>query len=423
MKVKSSKAGASGRTTSVTKAKAPEAQKKVAPKKADKFGGSTKAKADKPAAQLPRSGWSSVAEFKKAQTASRALAGLQAGGLQDRPVIRPLYGIVFPLPIDPSLKDHHLEAAAKAALGDKKITMVEVNNLMSIAKSNGTLSKTEKKDLKRLMDNAGQFFDIDALRTLQAFVKDAKPVPDPVIRPLYGMQMPIPLPEGLRNKDLKEALKPMLGDRKISVDEVNTLIKLANDNGGLSKTERADLEKVYDQAPNFLEPDAHFKLGQAIGREPVIRPLYGIVFPVPMTPDLKDKSLKAAAKEILGDRRISSAEVDTLIKAASDNKGLSKTERTDLNRLLTEVGDKFDADAKAKLQAFLKEGSDGLAITHARRDLILGKLDGNESKMHWTSGFPVGTRMVEVPLKNGHTDQYSFTALIPVGAMSPITPS
>jgi len=144
------------------------AQVAKAKPKSDKFGGTTKAKADKPAAQLPRSGWASTEEFKKAARASRDLAGLAAGGVQDRPVIRPLYGIVFPLPIDPKLKDAHLEKAAKDMLGDRKITLTEVNNLIAIAKENGVVSKQEKKDLKRLMDNAGSMFEMDACARCRA---------------------------------------------------------------------------------------------------------------------------------------------------------------------------------------------------------------------------------------------------------------
>jgi hypothetical protein len=427
MKVKNTGRAGSTKATSgakaakaVTKAKAVHTPVAAKAKKAsDNFGGSTKAKADKPAAQLPRSGWASTEEFKKAARASRDLAGLAAGGVQDRPVIRPLYGIVFPLPIDPKLKDAHLEKAAKDMLGDRKITLTEVNNLIAIAKENGVVSKQEKKDLKRLMDNAGSMFEMDALRTLQGFVKDVKPTPDPVIRPLYGVVFPIPLPD-LKNQPLDAFIKTALGDRHITLGEINDLIKIANENGGLTKTERADLEKVYDQAGKYMDADAKFKLGQAIGREPVIRPLYGIVFPIPL-PDLKSSSLKDLAKEVLGDRHVTKSEVEDLIGAAMKNGGLSKTERADLNKLLDEVGDKFDADAKTRLSGFLK-GDDGLKITTARRDHIVGALEKAEGagKMQWANGFPLGTRMVEVPLKHeNHPDGYTYTALIPVGALAP----
>src|SRR5207302_1923448 len=123
-------------------------------------------------------------------------------------------------------------------------------------KSNGHLSKTEKKDLQRLMDNAGQFFDADALRTLQAFVKTDKPVPDPVIRPLYGMNFTIPIPADIKDKKLVDALKNELTDRHISLGEVNTLIDNAKSNNGLSVTERKDLQKILDADGMFFDADA-----------------------------------------------------------------------------------------------------------------------------------------------------------------------
>ncbi len=431
MKVKSTSKKVGGRATgSVAKSKtAAKTAQKSAPKaskgqkaKADRFGGTTKGKAEKPAAQLPRSGWASTEDFKRAARASQQVAGLRAGGLGDRMIVRPMYGLPVPLPLDPGLKGKHLEAAVKGMLGDRRITLAEVSTLIGIAKENGVISKTEKRDLNKLMDDCGQFFDADALRTLQSFVKDQKPMPDPVIRPLYGLVFPVPIPDGMRNKDLKQALAPMIGDRRITLDEVNKLIDLANDNGGLSRTERADLEKVYDQLSSFMEPAAHHRLGQAIGREPVIRPLYGLVMPIPL-PDLKSKNLKDAAKDILNDCHITAAEVDSLTKAAMQNGGLSKTERADLNRLLDEIPERFDADAKTRLQAFLnKAGGDGLKVTEARREHIVGALETAEGagKLTWQAGFPLGARMVEVPLKNeNHPDGFSYTALIPVGALSP----
>src|SRR6185503_17063717 len=53
---------------------APKISAKAKPK-SDKFGGTSKAPADKPAAQLPRSGWANTEDFKKAARASADLAG------------------------------------------------------------------------------------------------------------------------------------------------------------------------------------------------------------------------------------------------------------------------------------------------------------------------------------------------------------
>src|SRR5438309_8604022 len=87
------KTGASGRAQNVKKTE--KASAKPAGAKAKKpdsnFAGTSKDKAQKPSGQLPRSGWTSGAAFADAVKNSRDLTGLKAGGLGERPVIRPLY--------------------------------------------------------------------------------------------------------------------------------------------------------------------------------------------------------------------------------------------------------------------------------------------------------------------------------------------
>jgi hypothetical protein len=72
-----------------------------------------------------------------------------------------------------------------------------------------------------------------------------------------------------------------------------------------------------------------------------------------MTINLRDRGLKNAFVGMLNDSKVSKAEVEKLIESAGDGKGLSKTERKDLEKLLGQVGDKFDADAKVALETFL----------------------------------------------------------------------
>jgi hypothetical protein len=429
-RVSTTKAGASGRATSANKTEkakataataAPAAAKKTK-EASSKFAGTTKEAAQKPAAQLPRSGWTSGTAFAEAAKQSRQLAGLQAGGLGDRPVIRPLYGIVFPMPLDPNLKDADLEKIAKDALGDRTISLDEVNNLIGIAKQNGGLTKTDKSDLKRLMSGFGQYFQADALKTLQQFVSNNKPQPDPVIRPLYGLNFPIPVPADIKDKPLADALRADLEKRHITLDDVNNLITIANKNGGLSREERADLNRVYDELGTFMDPDAKLKLGQAIGREPVIRPLYGLQFPIP-TPDLGDQKLEDALKAAMGDRRITLDEAKTLMDTAKMNGGLTVTERADLQKILDADGPFFDADAKTALTAFLAQpNGDGLKVSTDRRDQILNKMES--SNLEWKTGMPLGERFVEVPLKHElGNDTFTYTALVPVGALAPNAPT
>jgi hypothetical protein len=72
-----------------------------------------------------------------------------------------------------------------------------------------------------------------------------------------------------------------------------------------------------------------------------------------MTISIRDKGLQNAFKTVLDDSKVTKAEVDKLIQSANDGAGLSKTERKDLEKILAQAGDKFDADAKTALQAYL----------------------------------------------------------------------
>lgn len=68
---------------------------------------------------------------------------------------------------------------------------------------------------------------------------------------------------------------------------------------------------------------------------------------------IRDKGLRTAFEGMLSDSRVTRAEVEKLLDSVKDGPGLSKTERADLERLLSRVGDSFEADARAALQAFL----------------------------------------------------------------------
>ncbi|MBN2360182.1 MAG: hypothetical protein JXR83_12090 [Deltaproteobacteria bacterium] len=68
---------------------------------------------------------------------------------------------------------------------------------------------------------------------------------------------------------------------------------------------------------------------------------------------IRDQGLRNIFPSIIADNKIDRADVDKMIEVAKDGPGLSKTERKDLNNILREHGDKFDADAKAALEAFL----------------------------------------------------------------------
>ena len=422
MKVTKNKASTRTSGAKQVQKKATKAAAPTKKAKSDRFGGTTKKPADKPAAVLPRSAFANTEAFKKAARTSRDVIGVP-GGIGERPIVRPMYGLPIPIPLPPHMKDKGLEAGVKDILNDRKINLTEVEALIKIAGDNGGLNKTEKADLKRLMSEAGHFFDLDALKRLQRFVSN-EAAPLPPFRPMYGLPFPIPLPPDVKDKKLKDVLPAILRDRTISADEVEQLITVAKDNRGVTKQERADLERIYHEAQQFFTPDAHRRLGQFLGLEPVIRPLYGLPFVIPL-PEINDKSLKEAAKGILADRTVSVAEVDALIAAAKDNRGLSKTERDDLNRLLSTVGSHFDPAAKAKLEGFLA-GHDGLAVTQARRGQILSAFNKANlaGALPWAPGLPLGVRMVEVPLfSERHPDGFTYTALVPVGALAPGAPT
>ena len=68
---------------------------------------------------------------------------------------------------------------------------------------------------------------------------------------------------------------------------------------------------------------------------------------------LDDRRLKRAAFTMMWDNRISKREVNRLIRSVERGDGMTPTARADLNRLLADVGDKFDADAKERLESYL----------------------------------------------------------------------
>jgi hypothetical protein len=67
----------------------------------------------------------------------------------------------------------------------------------------------------------------------------------------------------------------------------------------------------------------------------------------------RDQGLRRTFAGMMNDNQITKAEVDKLIESTKDGPGLSKTERKDLQKLLTKAGDRFDADAKQSLESYL----------------------------------------------------------------------
>jgi hypothetical protein len=361
VKVKSGSTKSTAKTSGAKATKRAEPEARTAPstkakaKPAEQFAGTQKGAVDRPATQLPRSGWKDTEAFKDAARTARARNGGDASGvIGTRPEIRPLYGLPMEIPL-PKLSDKGLRDAAKNILRDRKITTAEVDALLLAANDNGGLSKTEKRDLKRLMSEVGERFEAAALKKLDKAVNGSSSVDTrPEIRPMYGLPVPVPFTIELQGKKLNDALKPILGDRKITSKEVDALIDVANKNGGLSATERKDLNKLLDEGRAFMDAGAVDKLEMFLGRGgPVIRPLYGLAVPVPFDQKLRDQKLDVAVKQMLGDRKMTLTEVEALIKIADDGRGLSKTERKDLEALLDKAGQFFDPAAKSRLEDYI----------------------------------------------------------------------
>jgi hypothetical protein len=336
-----------------TQASAPKAKAKPA----EEFAGTQRGNVDRPATQLPRSGWKDTEAFKDAARTARARnTGGASSAIGTRPEIRPLYGLPMEIPL-PKLTDKGLRDAAKNILRDRKITSAEVDALLLAAKDNGGLSKTEKRDLKRLMSEVGERFEAAALKKLDKAVNGSgtgSVDTRPEIRPMYGLPVPVPFTIDLQGKKLEDALKPILRDRKINAAEVDTLIGVANKNGGLSARERTDLNKLLDEGRVFMDQGAVDALELFLGRTgPVIRPLYGLPVPLPFDQNMRDKKLDVAVKQMLGDRKMTLTEVEALIKNADDGRGLSKTERQDLETLLDKAGQFFDPAAKRRLEDYV----------------------------------------------------------------------
>ena len=76
----------------------------------------------------------------------------------------------------------------------------------------------------------------------------------------------------------------------------------------------------------------------------------------------RDKGLRRTFEGMMNDNQITKAEVEKLIKSTEDGPGLSKTERKDLQKLLSKAGDRFDADARTALESFL--GGAAAPISH-----------------------------------------------------------
>jgi hypothetical protein len=358
VKVRGTSAKKSSKTSSVKAKRTVTAAPKRSAKKAEQFAGTAKGTVDRPAAQLPRSGWKDTEAFRASARAARDRVGAP-GEVATRPEIRPLYGLPMQIPL-PKLSDRGLRDAAKDILRDRRINVTEVDALIRAAGDNGGLSKTEKRDLKRLMSEVGEHFDIAALRQLQFFVdNDVGPRPD--IRPMYGLPVPVPFPIELRNQKLNDALRTMLGDRKITPAEVDALIAVAVQNGGVSKTERADLLKLLREGAAFMAPAAHAKLERFLGvgippdPSPVIRPLYGLpfAFPGPQVSTMGPMGMGPGVLPASSRPTVELAHAQAFVAAATHNGGLSSMDKSEMRALLA-GGAVFSAQARTVMDDFMR---------------------------------------------------------------------
>lgn len=94
----------------------------------------------------------------------------------------------------------------------------------------------------------------------------------------------------------------------------------------------------------------------------------------------RDKGLRRTFEGMMNDNQITKAEVEKLIQSTEDGPGLSKTERKDLQKLLTKAGDRFDADARTALESFLGGGAGPISheSTVVRSQKAASVTDANE---------------------------------------------
>ncbi len=145
-----------------------------------------------------------------------------------------------------------------------RLKKADINALIDTTADGPGVSKTETKDLQKVLDKFGTNMTPAARRTLEDFLTtQSQPAPT---NTLSGLQLRIQT-AGLRNELSGARGNPsMIEDRTIDNGEARRLVALIRKNGIVSKTEKKDITAVLDNPNLTIAPAERQILEQAIGR-------------------------------------------------------------------------------------------------------------------------------------------------------------
>lgn len=344
----------------------------AAPAPADNFaaeaGTATGARHAEAGAALPRSGWGDEAALRGAVGRARETLDAEvaeAGAVNfraprglpndpiDMPAIMPMYGMPVPDEFKAMPNDKGLKKVFTEVLQGRfdVIDEVEAKMLVRAMEDGRGMSKTERKDLQRILDQIPHRLTENALHIIDDALKSTD----------QGLS--------LKSKAIKTALKGMMSDFKIDAREATRLINAALDGRGdmaptLTKSQKKDLETIRD---NLRVTDlAKARLTDAIEDhqvpiDPPIAPMYGVAVPDLLEP-LKDAGLRQAFDAAWSDRYIDVEDAKKIIAEAKDMGGLSKNEKADIQNILNSLSWFVAPEAKTALATFLGSAPDEIDI-------------------------------------------------------------
>ncbi len=161
------------------------------------------------------------------------------------------------------MRDRGLKRAFEGMLNDSRITKAEVDKLISSASDGPGLSKTETKDLQKLLSRAGDKFDADAKAALESFLAQGLGAKGPAA----GAPAVSTVSERAMNvtalDQLVETFRSEIRDRAAAFSDPAEAFKLFAEYGGRLKalSAGADPREVDDVAEQLLA---------AVGSDPML---------------------------------------------------------------------------------------------------------------------------------------------------------
>jgi len=164
-----------------------------------------------------------------------------------------------------TLRDRSLNTAfqpMQSRIGQgEKLKKSDITTLIDATSDGRGVSKTEAKDLQKVLDSFSSNMTPAARRTLEAFIQNAGQGPS---TGLSSLQLRIQT-AGIRNT-LTSGSPSMIDDRVINAPEAQKLIDVVKRNGIVSKTEKKDIAAILDNPNLTIAPADRQLLSDLIGR-------------------------------------------------------------------------------------------------------------------------------------------------------------